>query len=233
MKPRFVLFICRLSLDSFSFGLGFAQLPHKYLHKPIFPTLLSILKSRTYSQGQIFPVSRKAQSSHTRIIPLILPDSPLSDSIPQCHKPISTSRCECPMDRMECQSIYRIYDIDSLRWGLPVAFECVLSRLFDSNTTFNTTDCITSVVWHACHSPSHKFQSTLPTLPRLNLKHLRFSGWVGFGWSRRQCFEVVYVEVAGGHGDDELCGCKWERKWFWREVDDGMKDRRVVRMMNV
>ena len=201
------------SFRPFPFGLRLPQLPHKHLHHSLALTFPSVLKTGTNRHRQVPPIPAKTQRRDTGRIPLILPDPSLCHSIPQCHDSISTAGCERAVFGVKRQRIDGVDDINTFGRSLAVALESVLARLrgsrgiepLDRDAAFDAGAGVAGVVGHAGHRSGHELQTAFAALPGFDLD---IGDWRGRGGSGRrgQAFEVVDVERAGRHGDDEFGG---------------------------
>lgn len=181
--------------------------------------LLARLKPRTRTHRQIPPITRERQRRDTRGVLLILADASLRSGVPQRHDAVAAPGRERAERRMERQRVDRVHDIGALGLGigLPVALECVLARLrigagiepLDGDAALDAAGGVAVVVGHACHGAGHEFQGGLALLPGLEVFFGGGGGAVGFsvgGEEEGDGVELVDVEEAGGHGDDELGG---------------------------
>lgn len=129
---------------------------------------------------------------------------------------------------MERQRVDGIHDVDALGRRLAVAFESVLAGLgrgrgvepLDGDAALDAGAGVAGVVGHAGDGAGHELQAALAALPGLGLD--------GVGRRLRRLrrqdgerFEVVDVQGARGHGDDELGGREREREGFAGEGDGG------------
>lgn len=215
-------------LSPFTLRLTLPQLPNKYLHNPFPLPFRPILKPGTHANSQEPPVRTEAQGRHTSRILLILPYPPLSDAIPQRHDPIPASTRKRPMHRMERQRVDRVHDIYTVRRRLAVTFERVFTCLrrgrgiepLDRDAALDARAGVAGVVGHAGDGARHELQTALAALPGLSCdgvgRRLR-----GLGGEDGERFEVVDMQGARGHGDDELGGRQGEREGFARQRDRG------------
>ena len=132
------------------------------------------------------------------------------------------------MHRMKRQRVHGIDHIDALRRRLPMALERILARLglvariepLDRDAAFDGRAGVPGVVGHAGDGAGHEFEGALAALPGGEGEGV---GW-GLGGLRGEGGEggeVVDVEGAGGHGEDELGRGEGEGEGFGGEGDGG------------
>ena len=127
---------------------------------------------------------------------------------------------------MKSQRVDGIYDIDAriIGCGLAMAFEGVFTGLrfgrgvepFDCDAAFDGGRGIAGIVGHAGDGAGHELETALTALPGVYGER---SGWRLRGGDEGEGRNVVDVEGAGGHGDDELGGGCGDGKGLVGEKD--------------
>lgn len=141
---------------------------------------------------------------------------------------------------MERQRIDRINNIHAVRRRLAMALEGVLAGLrrsrgiepLDGDAALDAGAGVAGVGGHAGDGAGHEFQAAFAPLPGFGFDGV--GRWLRLlGGQDRERFQVVDVEGARGHGDDELGRCQGEGERFAGEGDGGGEVGGLGRVVDV